>query len=413
MEAILKDINAMSGVQGSFVCDEEGKTLARALPEIYDQERLAEAGDRSEGLTALRVVDAGDAAAFRSQALWHGIASAMRPGGAPTLSFCRPTEPYVGLGYHRSLAEIDSDACRRLGLPVIRRRIGGGPVYLDSDQLFFQITLPADRAPARVDRLYELCLEPAAHAFRALGLAARRHGANDITIGDTETGTRKLSGTGAGRIGDGVTVVGNVMFRFPHERMVEVLALPNDRLRRECLRLMRHHVSSLADEGLEGIGFGAARAALVEAYGRAFGANGEGRASGAQTQHALTEVEEAAIREWEERFRDPEWLAGPQTPGPCRPVARQIKISADAWIVTAAGDGVAVEASIVGGRLQRVVIEAPGLAGEADEIARVLVGRRALPGVIERALEPFSAGGRILELLSPALTPAVSQARQS
>ena len=92
---------------------------------------------------ALRLVDAGDVGAYRSQALWHGIASAMRSDSPPTLSFCRPTEPYVGLGYHRSLAEIDLDICRRRGLPVIRRQIGGGPVYLESDQLFFQHTLPA------------------------------------------------------------------------------------------------------------------------------------------------------------------------------------------------------------------------------------------------------------------------------
>ena len=44
MEAILRDINAMNGVLGSFVCDEEGKTLARAVPAIYDDEMLARAG---------------------------------------------------------------------------------------------------------------------------------------------------------------------------------------------------------------------------------------------------------------------------------------------------------------------------------------------------------------------------------
>ena len=42
MEAILRDINAMNGVLGSFVCDEEGQTLARALPEIFDDEMLAQ-----------------------------------------------------------------------------------------------------------------------------------------------------------------------------------------------------------------------------------------------------------------------------------------------------------------------------------------------------------------------------------
>jgi len=335
---------------------------------------------------ALRVVDAGDAGAYRSQALWHGIASAMAPGAAPTLSFCRPSEPYVGLGYHRALAEIDLEACRRLGLAVIRRRIGGGPVYLDADQLFFQLTLPADRAPARVDRLYELCLEPAAQAFRALGLAARRGGANDISVGD-----RKISGTGAGRIGDGITVVGNVMFRFPHQRMVEILALPGDRLRRECLRLMRRHVASLADEGIA-VGFDQTRQALTQAYARAFGD---------PVVSALTEAEEAAIRGWEDRFREPRWLAGPARPAATQPAAAQrIKISADAWIVAAAADGLRVEASIAGGKIERLRIDAERFDG--GQMARRLAGRPARSEALRRILEPFGEHGLdVLRLLEP------------
>ncbi len=39
----------------------------------------------------LRIIDAGPVGAFRSQALWHGLASAMAEGSTPTLSFCRPT----------------------------------------------------------------------------------------------------------------------------------------------------------------------------------------------------------------------------------------------------------------------------------------------------------------------------------
>ncbi len=338
--------------------------------------------------SALRVVDAGDVGAYRSQALWHGIAAATRPGATPTLSLCRPAEPYVGLGYHRSLAEIDLDACRRLGLPVIRRQIGGGPVYLDPDQLFFQLTLPADAAPARVDRLYELCLEPAAAAFRSFGLAVRRNGANDLAVG-----RRKVSGTGAGRIGDGVTVVGNVIFRFPHERMVELLALPAERTRRECLRLMQRHVSSLEAEGLGGVGFAEARAALVEAYGAAFGPTVE--------KTRLTAVEEAEVERWEERFRDPEWLAGPAR---SRRGAQQVKISADAWVVAAHGDGVGVEASIVGGRFERVVIDGAALGGVAESVVRALVGQEARAATLRALLGRFGEGGeRILELLEPGL----------
>ncbi len=40
MEAILKDINAVIGVTGSFVTDGAGRLLARALPEVFDAQTL-------------------------------------------------------------------------------------------------------------------------------------------------------------------------------------------------------------------------------------------------------------------------------------------------------------------------------------------------------------------------------------
>ncbi len=58
MEKILNDISAISGVVGSFVCDEEGRLLASALPDIYDQEMLARAG-RTAAQTAVGLWMAG------------------------------------------------------------------------------------------------------------------------------------------------------------------------------------------------------------------------------------------------------------------------------------------------------------------------------------------------------------------
>lgn len=276
---------------------------------------------------ALRVIDAGTVGAARSQSLWHGIAAAMPRGAAPVLSLCRPAEAYVCLGYHSPLADLDLDACRRLAVPVLRRQIGGGPVWIDSDQLFFQLTLPAERAPAMVDRLYAELLAPAVAAFRALGLDAHLAGINDIAVGDPAgrngDGERKVSGTGAGRIGEAVTVVGNVIFRFPHRRMVEVLALPTPELRRACLGLMRRHVSSLAAEGLGAVTFAEAKAALVGAYARALGLP--------VREDAPTAAERAAARRWEERFADPEWQAGPPPKPASAAGQRAVKIRAGVW----------------------------------------------------------------------------------
>jgi predicted regulator of Ras-like GTPase activity (Roadblock/LC7/MglB family) len=44
MEDILKDINAVMGVTGSFVCNGEGQVLASALPELFDKTILSTVG---------------------------------------------------------------------------------------------------------------------------------------------------------------------------------------------------------------------------------------------------------------------------------------------------------------------------------------------------------------------------------
>ena len=44
MENILKDVNAVVGVTGSFVCDDEGQVLARLLPDIFDKALLSPVG---------------------------------------------------------------------------------------------------------------------------------------------------------------------------------------------------------------------------------------------------------------------------------------------------------------------------------------------------------------------------------
>ncbi len=269
-------------------------------------------------LTELRVIDAGQVPVARSQSLWHGIASAMRPTDRPVLSFCRPADPYVCIGLHRRLSELDLVACSEMSLPVFRRQIGGGPVYCDSDQLFFQVTLPAGSAPASVERLYRQFLEPAAQALRMLGVDAHLESVNEIVVED-----RKVSGTGAGRIGEAVTVVGNVIFRFPHERMARVLALP-DGARAEFLRLMRRYVSSLEAEGLTNITVEATTAALVDAFTEALGMR--------PIADEPTAVEVRAMRAWEQRFAHDGWLHGPE-PRPA--VERTVKVRAGVWLVVA------------------------------------------------------------------------------
>jgi predicted regulator of Ras-like GTPase activity (Roadblock/LC7/MglB family) len=44
MEEILKDINAVVGVTGSFVCNEEGQIVAKLMPGVFDDTTLSPVG---------------------------------------------------------------------------------------------------------------------------------------------------------------------------------------------------------------------------------------------------------------------------------------------------------------------------------------------------------------------------------
>jgi len=175
----------------------------------------------------LRVLDLGLVSAPRSQALFHGIASVMRAGDDPVLTLVSPERPYVCIGMHQDVvAEVDEAYCRDAGLPVLRRHVGGGAVYLDHNQLFFHFIYPVNKAPRRVTDLYAHFVAPVLATYQALGIAARLRPINDIHVND-----RKIGGTGAAQIGDATIFVGSFMLDFDVETMARCLKVPSEKFR--------------------------------------------------------------------------------------------------------------------------------------------------------------------------------------
>jgi lipoate---protein ligase len=257
----------------------------------------------------LRVVDFGRVSALRSQTLWHALAYGVSAGAPPTLSFMRPSRPYVGLGYHRRLDEADLDACAAAGLPVFRRMVGGGVVYLDEHQQFFQICLPIGAVPRSREAALRRLLEPAVAAFRAVGVPAELDGDGEIVVGEA-----KVCGHGAAQIDDAVVVVGNLIERFDHAAAARVLALPDD-VRGEVIRLMERYVlATPADPA-------AFRSVAIAAYGEALGLEA--------VSGGLSPYERERLFQLDEQFRSPEWLRGPLQPAPPRP---QVKIRAGVYV---------------------------------------------------------------------------------
>ncbi|NLU49809.1 MAG: lipoate--protein ligase family protein [Syntrophomonadaceae bacterium] len=178
---------------------------------------------------------------WESQCLYHALAILGREG----LIICYPTTAYVCLGLHDDLEqEIDLDYCRERGLPLIRRETGGGVVYLDCRQLFFQLVLRRDNPllPLRRERFYPRFLQPAILVYRSLGLPARLRPPADL-IADG----RKCSGNAAGDIGPGTAYVGNLLLDFDFDTMSRVLRVPSPGFRRSLRKAMRDNMTTLAD----------------------------------------------------------------------------------------------------------------------------------------------------------------------
>ena len=177
-----------------------------------------------------------------SQLIYHALARK----GDEALSLVSPSSPYVCIGFHQDLEqEVDLDFCKANGIPVFRRDLGGGAVYLDGDQLFFQLILKKDNpaVPKRKEVFYRKFLQPVIHVYREIGIQAEYKAINDVIAGN-----RKISGTGVGEIGECIVFVGNLIMDFNYDRMARILKVPDEKFRDKVHKTLRDNLSTIRRE---------------------------------------------------------------------------------------------------------------------------------------------------------------------
>jgi len=201
---------------------------------------------------------------WESQCYYHALAYLGREG----VIICRPAEPYVCLGLHDDLGqEIDQKFCCEQDIPLLRRETGGGVVYLDKSQIFYQVVLRRDNPllPMKRDRFFAPVLQPAIDVCRSLGIEAELAPPADI-----KAGGRKCSGNAAGDIGQGVAYVGNLIIDFDFEKMSNVLKVPVPAYRRYLCRAMQDNMLILADR-VKSIDVRDVESGLISGFERIFG----------------------------------------------------------------------------------------------------------------------------------------------
>lgn len=201
-----------------------------------------------------------------TQSLYHALAAQLSRQDEDVLILCVPDRPYLCLGYHQVFDEVlDPAACRRRGLPILRRRLGGGTTYLDRHQLFYQCIVHHTRLPVMLKDIYRLTLAAPVAVLRRLGLNAELCEINEI-----EVDGRRIAGTGGGRIGEACVVVGNILFDFDFEIMAAVWKAPSAAFRDLAQRALQERLITLNRLGLA-VSQDAVAAMLADAFAEAFG----------------------------------------------------------------------------------------------------------------------------------------------
>jgi lipoate-protein ligase A len=323
----------------------------------------------------IRLLDLRPVSALRSQTVYHAVAHAMTPETPDTIILVSPSDPYVCIGFHQELEkEVDLEYCSNRSLPVYRREVGGGAVYLDDGQVFAQ-----------------WIFQPLVKTYLAFGIEAYLRPVNDVHVGG-----KKIGGTGAAQIGNAEVVVGSLMFAFDKRTMAKVLKVSSEKMRDKIVEGLEQYMTTME----ELLGTSPDRENVKQTYI-------------AKCEEALgvriipgqwTDAEEAMAAELDRRFASDEWLC--QRGGLHR---AGVKIHEDIHVVDGAwkapGGLIRVTARLSDGCIEDIT-----LSGDFTMLPSFALGglETALRGV---CAEESSIVGRVQEayrtmkIESPGVTP--------
>ena len=142
--------------------------------------------------------------------MYHAVAHAQTATTPNTIILVSPFKPYVCIGFHQDARqEVDLAYCHAHRIPVYRREVGGGAVYLDNGQIFSQWVFRPGTLPRSVETQYRLFARPLVETYQALNVPAYLRPVNDIHVNG-----KKIGGTGAAQIESAQVVVGKSTSAF-------------------------------------------------------------------------------------------------------------------------------------------------------------------------------------------------------
>ena len=190
-----------------------------------------------------RLLNLGEIPWIRTQSIYHAIALLQEELKTPnTLIINWPDEPFVCVGLHQVIeTSIDLENISNKSLPYIRRACGGGSVFLNDEQIFYQIICRETDYPSNLQKFYAIFLQPTVVTYKDFGIAAEFAPVNDVVAEN-----RKISGNGAVTYNNSRVLVGNFILNFPSKNMSQILKVPDEKFRDKVAKTLEERMGSFS-----------------------------------------------------------------------------------------------------------------------------------------------------------------------
>ncbi|MCE7742222.1 MAG: hypothetical protein GOP50_07155 [Candidatus Heimdallarchaeota archaeon] len=188
-----------------------------------------------------RLLNVGQMDWLDTQAIYHALALVQNELQTPnTLILTWPDQPLVCVGLHQVLEKsVEMKYIEDHNLPLVRRGTGGGSVYLDSNQIFYQIICRKRDYSQNLRNFYEYFLTPTVATYNEYDIPAKYSPINDIVANG-----RKVSGNGAVSYEESRVLVGNFIFSFPSKEMSKILKVPDEKFRDKIANSLEERMGS-------------------------------------------------------------------------------------------------------------------------------------------------------------------------
>ena len=224
----------------------------------------------------------------------------LREGNPNTIRLYRWRPSAVSIGYFQSLEkEVNLEACKELGVDVIRRITGGGAVFHDyNGEITYSLVAPESdsKMPRDIMASYQVICGAIVKGLRKLGVDAEFKAINDITAGG-----KKISGNAQTRRHGVILQHGTVLVDSDIRTMFQVLKVSEAKISDKMIKAVEERVTNIRRYLGKEVPFNEARDALVSGFEKEFNVTLE--------PGQLTADEERTVETLKAKYGSLEWVS--------------------------------------------------------------------------------------------------------